>query len=97
MIPRALAFAGERVAWPSQARAWLDARRELAAVIGSPVSASGDGVRESAGCSVAPSARRGVGGASAYVLGALFLVSAIGLRARARARYALGARERARR
>jgi hypothetical protein len=95
MIPRALAFAGERVAWPSKARAWLDARRELAAVIGSPVSASGDGVRESAGCSVAPSAGRGVGVASVYVLGALFLFSAIGLRARARARSALGARERA--
>jgi hypothetical protein len=90
MIPRALAFAGERAAWPSQARAWLDARRELAVVIGSPVSASGDGVRESAGCSVAL-VTRDVGAASVYGLVALFLVSAIG--ARTRARSARDARE----
>jgi hypothetical protein len=98
MIPRALAFAGERPAWPSQARAWLDARRELLVVIESPVSASGDGVRESAGCSVAsaaPSARRSVGLASAWALGALFLISAVGVRATARS--ARDARERAKR
>ncbi len=36
MIPRALAVAGPHVAWPEQARAWLDARGELAAILLTP-------------------------------------------------------------
>ncbi len=36
MVPRALALAGERPAWPERGAAWLDARRALADVIERP-------------------------------------------------------------
>jgi hypothetical protein len=89
MVPHALALARERAAWPSQARPWLEARRELAAILERPApsASSGDGVRASAGCSLSP-AHAAVGLTSARGDGALFLVWGIAswsaLRARRR-------------
>ena len=58
MVPRALAWAGDRPSWPERAQPWLDARRELAEIIATPVGvpAAGEAVSES--CSIATSSVR---------------------------------------
>jgi hypothetical protein len=88
MIPRALAFAGPRVAWPENARAWLDARRELAAIASAPRGADDlNGERVSDGCAVAPSSGASSDwGASAGVWTALFIGCTVVPRARRRTR-----------
>src|SRR6185312_12671769 len=54
MIPRALAYAGDRASWPQRARPWRDARRELTAIIASSAAhGDGDGARVSDGCAIA--------------------------------------------
>jgi hypothetical protein len=82
VIPRALAFAGDRVAWPERARDWLDARRELAAIVerrggaheGSKDVKDANGARLSDGCSIAMSS---VGVASAPPWGALLIACSL--------------------
>jgi hypothetical protein len=57
MIPRALAHAGARVAWPARGIPWLDARAELALVIDRAPTDRGPAARtpgSPAGCAQAP-------------------------------------------
>jgi hypothetical protein len=64
VVPRALAWAGERPSWPDDARSWLDARRALASILAEPAAASvgashgASGGRVSDGCSVVVSSVR---------------------------------------
>ena len=89
IVPRALAFAGARVAWPERARSWLEARRELERILerGSD-GHTGNSERVSDGCSIATC----VGVASARPWGALFLLCSFLSRAILRGRFIGGRR-----
>jgi hypothetical protein len=87
VVPRAMAWAGERPSWPQQARPWLEARRELAEIIASPAPPDAAGVDVSESCSFASSS---IHASSASPSAALFLLGTVllGLRASPRARRA---------
>jgi len=93
MIPRALAFAGARVAWPERARPWLEARRELAAILEGARGADDlNSERVSDGCAVSSSSLSSSAFsssdwvASAGPWTALFILCAVVPRARRRTR-----------
>jgi hypothetical protein len=89
VVPRALAWAGERPSWPQDARTWLGARRELAEILASrgvavgPAAFEGEGETVSESCAIGPSSVRAK---SAPPFHALFLVGLITLGIRALSR-----------
>jgi hypothetical protein len=89
VIPRALAWAGERPSWPQDARSWLGARRELVdilalrgsrAVTATPTAFEGEGEAVSESCAIGQSSVRAK---SAPPFHALFLIGVITLGVRA--------------
>ena len=105
VVPRALAWAGDRPSWPQDARLWLEARRELAEIVassrsGPSLASAADAARAADGSLV--ETREPVSESCSFVMssvhapsatpaGALFLLGAVLLVIRALPRTGSGA------
>jgi hypothetical protein len=79
MIPRALALAGRKVGWPERGMAWLEARRELAAILEGGRRVAPEASVAPVGCSVAAMTAEG-GGSRGAVLAILGFGIVLGIR-----------------